>query len=120
MKKFFIISDSFSAVVDTFVISDIGIDRTCNKDNTLSYYLLFDFTTEHRTFEYRTNAIINVSTETFVIEDLNQVVSLFPSLIKYFQEIILNFLENTNKEICILNLDEMINKFLQSNGYKLK
>ena len=122
MKKFFITSTMFSAVVDEFVISDIGIDRIYSNfsNKEMAYCLLLDFTMGHRSFEYRTNSIINISTGTFTIDDVNYLTSQFSSLMIYFQEEIKNFFTTEYIKICILNLDEIINHFLQLNGYEIK
>ena len=122
MKSFFIKSDSFSGLVNEFIISDIELDRTYSNfsDGKIAYCLQFDFTTGHRSFTYRTNPIINKSTRIFTVDDVNVLTSQFSDLMIYIQEEIMKLFTNIYIDIYILNLDEIINHFLQLNGYEIK
>ena len=121
MKKFFITNTMFSAVVDEFVISDIRLDIIYNNSSNkkLSYYFLLDFTTGNRSFEYKTDFITNITTEQFTTDDAKYLTSQFSNLMTYFQKEIKHFL-NSDMELCTLNLDEIVNHFLQLNGYKIE
>ncbi len=122
MKSFFIKSVSFSGLVNEFIISDIEFDRIYSNfsDEKIAYCLQFDFTTVHRSFAYRTNSIINKSTRTFTVDDINILTSRFSDLMIYIQEEITKLFTNIYIDIYILNLDEIINHFLQLNGYEIK
>ena len=121
MKKFFIMNTMFSAVVDEFVLSDIRLDiiYSDSSNKKLFYYLLLDFTTGNRSFEYKTDFITNITTKTFTTDDAKYLTSQFSNLMIYFQEEIKRFL-NSDMELCILNLDTIVNHFLQLNGYKIE
>jgi hypothetical protein len=122
MKSFFIKSDSFSGLVNEFIISDIELDRTYSNfsDEKIAYCLQFDFTTGHRSFTYRTNSIINKLTGTFTVDDVKFLTSRFSDLMIYIQEEITKLFTDIYVNIYILNLDEIVNHFLQLNSYGIK